>query len=198
MKVLYIDCCIRRTGVSRTKDLCDFFLYQLSFEDEFELKTIDLNELPLAPMTREDLEHRNELILNKEFEDDFFRYAREFAEADRILIGAPFWNLTLPSKLKVYLEWVCMSGVTFCYEGTTCVGLCKAKKMLLISTAGFALGGVNNGAEYLNQLSKEFLGIGQFDCCCPEELDARGNELDTIMSQARKRLEEISRNWLRD
>lgn len=197
MKVLFVDCCIRKQEVSRTKGLCDFFLNQLELNGlDYEVKVVNLNELSIAPMSREDLSVRNELILNEEFNDAFFSYAKEFSEADYILIGAPFWNLTLPSKLKAYLEWVCMSGITFCYENNEPVGLCKAKKMLLISSAGFDLHGVNNGVDYLRQLSKEFFGIKQFEYCCPEKLDVKGEDIDNILHRSRNTLSVIAKEWM--
>lgn len=197
MKILFVNCCVREPGISRTKILCDFFLNQLKTDQSvIEIETIDLNELDLLPMTRKDLAKRNELIQSKEFDNEFFGYANEFSMADYILIGAPFWNFTLPSKLKVYLEWVCMSGITFCYENNEPVGLCKAKKMLFISSAGFNLHGVNNGVDYLKQLSNEFFGINEFTYCCPEELDVKGKDVEQILQTSRAALSEIAKDWI--
>lgn len=200
MKILFIDCCIRDAAVSRTKELCNHFFRELcDAENKSEIKTVDLNSLvllDLLPLSRADILHRNELIQKKDFNNPFFDYAHEFSSADYIVVGAPFWNLTLPSKLKVYLEWVCMSGITFKYEGSTCIGLCKAKKMLLISTAGFHLNGVNNGADYLSQLSREFLGIPEFNYVCPEGLDISENNVEEIIMSAKQDLTELAKTFI--
>lgn len=198
MKVLFVDCCIRGAGISRTRKLCDFFLEQLSHTGaEFELETLDLDNLPLAPLDRADLEHKEKLEQKGAFDDQFYDYAREFAAADYILVGAPYWNLTLPSKLKAYLEWVCMVGVAFRYEGSDSVGMCNAKRMLLISSSGGDLYGVNNGMEYLRQLSLEMLGIQEFEYCGAEGLDIQGRDVEKIVQATQQRLKVIAEKWLK-
>ena len=44
-----------------------------------------------------------------------FDPAHEVAQADLVVIGAPYWDLTFPAALKVYLEWASMLGITFRY-----------------------------------------------------------------------------------
>ena len=36
-------------------------------------------------------------------------------EADEIVIGAPYWDLSFPAALKTYLEHCCVCDVTFHY-----------------------------------------------------------------------------------
>ncbi len=55
------------------------------------------------------------LIASRQFDDPYFRYARQFAGADEIVIAAPYWDLSFPSVLKVYLEHICITGITFQY-----------------------------------------------------------------------------------
>ena len=62
--------------------------------------------------------------------------AREIASADRILIAAPFWDMGIPAVLKAFFEQTSLFDVTFTDNGTTCVGLCKAPKVLFITTRG--------------------------------------------------------------
>ena len=40
-----------------------------------------------------------------------FRYARQFAEAEEIVIAAPFWDLSFHAKLKIYLGQITISGL---------------------------------------------------------------------------------------
>ena len=55
--------------------------------------------------------------------------ARDIAAADRILIAAPFWDMSFPAVLKAFFEQVSLFGITFEDNGNKCVGLCKCKKV---------------------------------------------------------------------
>ena len=62
--------------------------------------------------------------------------AGEIAGADRILIAAPFWDMSFPAVLKCFFEQTSLFDVTFTDTGKTCIGLCKAPKVLYITTRG--------------------------------------------------------------
>ena len=61
------------------------------------------------------LRKRDELIAARSFDDDMFALARQFAEADRVVIAAPYWDLSFPAVLKQYIEAINVSGITFEY-----------------------------------------------------------------------------------
>ena len=49
---------------------------------------------------------------------------------DIIVIGAPFWDLSFPAILKIFIENIYVTGlVTKFGENGKPVGLCKAKKL---------------------------------------------------------------------
>ena len=79
-----------------------------------------------------------------------FEPAREMAQADLVVIGAPDWDMTFPAALKIYLEWTCTLGITFHYtrDGVQ-EGLCRAKEVVYITTAGGPLEGKNFGFDYV-------------------------------------------------
>ena len=54
--------------------------------------------------------------------------ARRIAAADRIVIAAPFWDMSFPSALKVFFENMSLFGITFDSNEKECYGLCKAEK----------------------------------------------------------------------
>ena len=45
----------------------------------------------------------------------FFSLSRQFAEADDIVIGVPYWDLSFPAAFKTYLEHVSVCELTFHY-----------------------------------------------------------------------------------
>ena len=62
--------------------------------------------------------------------------ARAIAETDRLLIAAPFWDMSFPAMLKCFFEQTSLFDVTFTDNGKTCTGLCKSPKVLYITTRG--------------------------------------------------------------
>ena len=64
----------------------------------------NLNQENIVPLNRELLEKRERLISGQNKNDPMFYYARQFAEADEIVIAAPFWDLSFPGILKAYME----------------------------------------------------------------------------------------------
>ena len=62
--------------------------------------------------------------------------ARDIASSDRILIAAPFWDMSFPAVLKCFFEQTSLFDVIFTDNGSTCTGLCKAPKVLYITTRG--------------------------------------------------------------
>ena len=102
---------------------------------------------------------RDELIkrdrLSKEgFNDRMFDLAKQFKDADEILIAAPFWDLSFPALLKNYIERVSVAGLTFKYTLTGSVGLCKAKRILYFSTCGGFTNGRHLGYEYIKAVGE--------------------------------------------
>ncbi len=44
-----------------------------------------------------------------------FRYAHQFAEAEIVVVGAPYWEYQFPALLRCYIEHISVNGVTFAY-----------------------------------------------------------------------------------
>ena len=60
----------------------------------------------------------------------------QFKDYDFIILATPFWDLSFPSILKVYIEKLCVNNLTFKYENNKEYGLCKLSKFMLIATSG--------------------------------------------------------------
>ena len=117
---LYINACPREE--SRTKRLARAYLAHIS--DVTELNVYDQ---PLVPLDRERLAHRESLIAGGKWHDPMFDYAHQFADADDIIIAAPYWDLGFPAQLKTYIENIYVPGIVSAYNdhGQPC-GLCRA------------------------------------------------------------------------
>jgi len=60
----------------------------------------------------------------------------EFLAADIVVIGAPMYNLGLPSQLKAWIDRISVAGKTFRYGEHGPVGLCGGKKLIIASSRG--------------------------------------------------------------
>ena len=105
MSVLFINACVREN--SRTLVLAKKILSDISGE----ITEVNLNRENLAPLKRELLEKRENLIKSENMNDPIFDHARQFANADEIVIAAPFWDLSFPAILKAYMERISYDGL---------------------------------------------------------------------------------------
>lgn len=181
--ILYINSCVRDD--SRTDRLARALLRKLG-GDFTELTLQDAN---IAPLTQETLAMRSRLTEQQAFDHPLFAYARQFAEADVIVISAPLWDLSFPALLKVYLENIYVIGLVSRYgsDGRP-VGLCRAKVLYYVSTAGGPFDG-RFSFDYLRALATECFGIPTVRLIQADMLDVDGFDAETILRRREERLE---------
>ena len=177
MKILFINACIREN--SRTLVLAKSILSSMSGE----IVEVDLNKENIVPLNRELLEKRESLIRCGIKDDPMLRYARQFAEADEIVIAAPFWDLSFPSLLKAYVEQISVAGITFEYTGGRPCGLCKAKSLIYVTTSGGPIF-ADFGYEYIKALAKSFYGISQTKAYRAMNLDVDMIAAEDVLTKA--------------
>lgn len=184
-KILFINTCVRPE--SRTRMLAEALLKRLGGE----ITEVRPDLMNLKPLDRAALERRNEILDRDDLGAPELRLARNFAEADVIVIAAPYWDLAFPAWLKIYLENVTVCGVTFRYtdEGVP-VGLCRAERLYYVATSGGPIL-QNLGFEYVNALAKCFYGISDTRFLSAEGLDIYGADVEKIMNDAIGRAGEI-------
>ena len=182
--LLFINACVRKE--SRTKKLADCLLSKrgAAFEE------VRLNEIEFPVVDEAFLFRRDELVNNREFSDPVFSLAGQFAQADEIVSAAPFWDLSFPAVLKQYFEQINVPGVTFFYtpEGMP-KGLCRAKRLTYITTAGGDFLPEEYGAGYVKALAQSFYGIPEFRLIKAAGLDIDGTDTDAIMNSAMETIE---------
>ncbi len=128
MNLIYINACMR--AGSRTRRIAAPIIEELS--TRYDVETVDLTRNPYPVADNDTLEDRNNGIVPPEH----VALARKIAAADRIVIAAPFWDMSFPSALKVFFENMSLFGVTFDSNDKECYGLCKAEKVMYITTRG--------------------------------------------------------------
>ena len=152
MNILFINACIREE--SRTLILAKDVLSKM----QGTVTELDLTKENLAPLNRVSLEKRERLLQSDETNAPMFQYAKQFAQADEIVIAAPFWDLSFPSILKIYMEQITVAGITFEYRNGRPTGLCKAKRLIYVTTAGGEIF-CDFGYSYIKTLANNFYGI---------------------------------------
>ena len=179
--ILFVNGCVREN--SRTLELARAVLAK---------ETDAIEEIRLYPdgpdgLDAEKLALRDELLRKKEFDHPMLRFARQFAQADTIVIAAPYWDLAFPAKVRAYLEEVTVSGITFHYgENGIPQGLCKAKRLIYITTAGGPIfENFNFGYDYVKALAQGFYGISDVSLVKADGLDIWGADVEAIMEEAK-------------
>ena len=186
MNILFVNACARRA--SRTKLLAEYLLSKL----EGTVHERNLSTTALLPLSEETLTRRTSLSTKRDFTDPLFALAKEFAAADSIVIAAPFWDLSFPSLLKLYIEHIHIVGVTFAYHADgKPYGLCKAKKLYYVTTAGGPIVNEVYGYGYIQALAKNFYGILDTYCIKAENVDVNGANVENILLHAKQEIDTL-------
>ena len=174
--ILFLDACPR--SESRTRRLANALIKKL----DGYVTTLRLSELDLRPLDEKALALRGELISLGKFSDPSFSLARQFSEAENIVIAAPFWDLSFPALVKLYFEQICITGITFRYtpEGIP-EGLCRASNLYYVTTSGGPCI-PDFGFGYIRALSQQFFGIPSVSCVSAENLDIEGTDPEAILA----------------
>jgi len=165
-KLVFIDACFRGEE-SRTLAIAKPIVEYLS--SRYEVETFHLPQMKMEPVDTEYLNKRNGGFVY----DWALSAAKSIASADRIVIAAPFWDMSFPSALKVFFEHASLFNVTFTDTGVRCAGLCKCEKLLYITTRGMDIetgSPLEQATPYLEALSYLW-GLGQIITVSAQNLD---------------------------
>jgi len=137
------------------------------------------------------------LLSKGDLQNPLFDLARQFAEAETIVIAAPYWDLSFPAMLKQYLEQINVVGITFKYteEGIP-VGLCSARRLFYVTTAGGNYVPEDYGFSYVKALAQNYYGIQNVRKIEADGLDIYGADVNAIMESAEDALTSHSRPGL--
>ena len=177
--ILFINACAR--SGSRTKILAEALLAKT--DDTVE--ELDVTSVNFPPADESFLKKRDELIGRQDWDDPLFDMARQFAGADRIVIAAPYWDLSFPACLKQYFEQINVLGITFEYspEGLP-IPLCRADRLYYVTTAGGAYVPEEFGFGYIKALAQGFYGIDDVRQIRATGLDIARADVEKIMNDA--------------
>ena len=175
-KLVVIDACIRGEE-SRTRRLAEPILAALA--KRYEITKFDLTQMPMEPLTPATYAER----AAGKIPAWALEAAKTVAEADRIVVVAPFWDMSFPAVVKVFFEHISLFDVTFTDNGRSCVGLCKCEKVMYITTRGMNIptgDAREQGSSYLQALSRLWdlgtvltVAAWNMDYSSPEEIEEK-------------------------
>ena len=181
-KLIFIDACMR--AGSRTKRIARPIIAEL--RKKYSVETVDLTKNIYPVADNYTLEDRNQGVVPAEHVD----LAKRIAAADRIVIAAPFWDMSFPSALKVFFENMSLFGVTFDTNEKECYGLCKAEKVIYITSRGMNISTgdpLEQATPYIKALS-HLWGWGELTVVAAQNMDYSSKE--EIVVKITKAIEE--------
>jgi FMN-dependent NADH-azoreductase len=185
MKLLFVDSCISQRGEdSRTRALADAFLEAFwARHPDAVVERLRLEGMRLCPFDEQMLNERDALAGEGAFDAPVFDLARQFRDADAILVAAPFWDLSFPAMLRIYIEHISANGLTFHYDADGCHGDCRAARLVYLTSGGDLEREDSLGMLYWKQLSAMY-GIPRFDYVFAGGLDLDPSRTPEIVEAA--------------
>ena len=178
MKLLFVNSCISQRGA--------FLDTWKGLHPEAEVETVAPEALlALKPFEPEMLNDRDALAGIRCFDAPVFDLARQFRAASRIVVAAPFWDLTFPAALRTYIEYISANGLTYHYEADGCHGDCRGEKLvyLYLTSGGDVERPESLGVLCWKQLCDMF-GIPAFDYVFAGGLDLDPAKTEEILAEA--------------
>lgn len=121
----------------------------------------------------------------------FNTYTQQFLDADVIMIANPLWNLSIPTRLKAWIDTVVVSGRTFRYNDKgEAEGMAQGKRVVHVQTSGGHFNAQDPACTYIKGVFT-FLGC-EVDQIVAEGMDHAPDEADQIMSEAAKKVRELA------
>lgn len=172
-----------------------------------EIKEIDVYNIDLPFVDADVLSGWGKLQSGKAFDEltgdektkvgRITQFTDEFLSADIYVFVTPLWNLSIPPKMKAYLDTICVAEKTFKYTEQGPVGLLTDKKAVHIQARGgiYSHGPAKefeHGDSYIRSLLA-FLGIPSISSIIIEGAAQDPSKADEIKAKAIKEAQEVAK-----
>ena len=188
-KVLFVNSCARSN--SRTLFIAKYLLNRFK-KCDFEIETLNLESEGLLPLGKRTLQMREKFVQERDFSNLMFEYAKQWADADYIVIAAPYWDLSFPASLKNYIEHITIPHLTFKYidEGKI-QGLCKCKKLFYVTASSGPIVDFTYGYGYIKSLCETFYGINDVVLIKADAMDFPVKKMETVLYDVRLAIDQL-------
>lgn len=122
----------------------------------------------------------------------------DFIEADVVVVGAGFYNLTISSALKAWIDRIVINNKTFRYnEQGVPVGLMTGKRVILCVSRGgyYAEGSPASPMEYCEKYLRAifgFMGFAQIDVVAADGTSVGPEQRQAAAAAAEHQLDELT------
>lgn len=189
-RLVFIDATMREA--SRTRKIALPIISEL--RKKYSVETVRLDGAQYPAVDGRILHDRDCGIVPEEYA----AMAGRIAAADRIVIAAPFWDMSFPAALKVFFENMSLFHITFDSDDTHCYGICRCSKVLYITTRGMNIrtgDPLEQATPYIKSLSYLW-GLGELYTVSAENLDySSPEEVDRKIAAAISEGLEICRSF---
>lgn len=183
MKILHLDSSILGEG-SASRAISAAIVDQLRQEDP--AAAVTYRDLAAAPLPHLTLETWMALEQAPEVE--------QFLAADVVVIGAGFYNFSIPTQLKAWIDRIAVRGKTFRYDESGVVGLAAGKRVIIALARGNVYGADSpyRSYEHAETLLRSVFGFlgAEVEVIVAEGIgrgaDARQAALDGALDAARR------------
>ena len=123
----------------------------------------------------------------------------QFLAADVIVVGAPFYNFSIPTQLKAWIDRLAQAGRTFKYTDQGAVGLAGGKTVIVASSRGGIYSSSEAGQAMEHQESYlkvifGFFGITDVRVVRAEGLAMGDKPKAAALTAARNRISTVARS----
>lgn len=183
MKLLHLDSSIMGEG-SASRAISAAVVERLRETDPaLDVTYRDLTAEPIPHMTLD-------AFLALESGED----VQQFLDADIVVIGVGFYNFSIPSQLKAWVDRIAVKGKTFTYGENGPVGLAAGKRVIIALARGnvYGEGSPYAAYEHAETLLRSVFGFvgADVEVIVAEGLgrgeDARRTAIDGALVQARQ------------
>ncbi|MCL5057070.1 MAG: FMN-dependent NADH-azoreductase [Actinobacteria bacterium] len=126
--------------------------------------------------------------------------ADQFVAADKYIFVTPLWNLSIPPKMKAYIDTIVVVGKTFKYTDQGPVGLLKDKKAVHIQARGgfYSQGPAKDfefGDRYIRAILT-FLGVESIESVIVEGMAYMPDKAGEIKAKAVENAREAAKRFV--
>lgn len=123
----------------------------------------------------------------------------QFIAANKYVFVTPMWNLSIPPKVKAYIDTVCIAGKTFKYTEAGPVGLLTDKKAVHIQARGgvYTEGpaqGFEFGDKYIRAILT-FLGVPSIESVIAEGMNQTPDKAEEIKAKALDQAKQVAKSF---
>ena len=120
----------------------------------------------------------------------------EFLKADTVVLGVAFYNFTISSQLKAWIDPVAVAGKTFRYGANGAEGLCGDKRVILAISRGgyYGPGTATESFEHAESYLKSvlaFLGVTNVEVVAAEGVALGPEQREQSLRQALENVAEL-------